>query len=72
MANGWENYIKSLFGEVAPCDNCHHFNDCKNNEFACYAFQTYINSGRFSFSARNNPDNKTYVKIFKEEEMQNA
>ena len=70
MANGWTEYARTVFSEVAPCDNCHHFNDCKNKELACVAFNQYINSpaGLWSLQERKNPSSEIFIKIFKEPE----
>jgi len=70
MANGWNEYVKSVFSDVAPCDNCHHFDDCKSKELACNAFNQYINSssGRWNLQERKDPSEEMFIKIFKENE----
>ena len=49
---------------VCPCDNCVHTQICKENEWACRPFGTYVAYNYYFTEAVRIPSRGTYQKIF--------
>ena len=61
-------YIKRVFEELAPCDDCHKKYLCEEQELACRAFSGYVVTGKtYEHSARI-PSHVVFMKIFEEDD----
>jgi hypothetical protein len=60
--------IRKVFEGEAPCDKCDQNEDCKEHEWACRAFSTYIRTGSFEEYTARMPTRHLYNLIFKDDD----
>lgn len=61
-------YMKRVFNEPAPCDDCSKKYLCEEQELACRAFSGYVVTGKtYEHSARI-PNHVVFMKIFEEDD----
>ena len=61
--------IRRIFEGEAPCDKCHLKDDCKQHEWACRTFSTYVSSGEFSNKAIRMPTRQLFNIIFRDDDF---
>ena len=75
MVNMYNEFLQAVMsGEKSPCTMCPHYNACATDELACEAFKEHIinHTGCWQLKNRRNPTHEIYLKVFKEEEVENA
>ena len=60
-------YMKRVFSEPAPCDNCSKKYLCEEQELACRAFSGYVVTGKTYEHSAKIPNHEVFVKIFTED-----
>ena len=61
-------YVRRVFEGEAPCDKCDQASDCKEFEWACRAFSSYVLNGTFQDYTVRMPTKVMFNKIFKEDD----
>ena len=61
-------YVRRVFEGEAPCDKCDQASDCKEFEWACRAFSSYVLNGTFQDYTVRMPTKIMFNKIFKEDD----
>lgn len=61
-------YVRRVFEGEAPCDKCDQASDCKEFEWACRAFSSYVLNGTFQDFTVRMPTKVMFNKIFKEDD----
>jgi hypothetical protein len=61
-------YVRRVFEGEAPCDKCDQASDCKDFEWACRAFSSYVLNGTFQDYTVRMPTKVMFNKIFKEDD----
>lgn len=61
-------YMKRVFNEPAPCDNCSKKYLCEEQELACRAFSGYVVTGKTYEHSAKIPSHMIFTKIFNEDE----
>jgi hypothetical protein len=61
-------YVRRVFEGEAPCDKCDQAPDCKEFEWACRAFSSYVLNGTFQDFTVRMPTKVMFNKIFKEDD----
>jgi hypothetical protein len=61
-------YVRRVFEGEAPCDKCDQASDCKEFEWACRAFSSYVLHGTFQDYTVRMPTKVMFNKIFKEDD----
>ena len=64
-----EEYIRRVFEGEAPCDKCNMALDCKEHEWACRAFSTYVRRGTFEQYTVRMPTRQLYNIIFRDDDV---
>jgi hypothetical protein len=62
-----------LFVPNPPCNGCHNWNRCADEQLTCSAFRYYADKGRIPLKARKKPDMsiaKWYARCNQREESQ--
>lgn len=65
------DYIKRVFDEPAPCDDCSKKYLCEEQKLACRAFSGYVKTGRTYKHSAKIPNNEIFVEIFEEDNRLN-
>ena len=61
-------YMKRVFNEPAPCDNCHKKYLCEEQELACRAFSGYVVTGKTYEHSAKIPSHVVFKRIFEEDD----
>jgi hypothetical protein len=64
-----DEYIRRVFEGEAPCDKCSMNPDCKQHEWACRAFSSYVRRGTFEEYTARIPTRQLYNIIFKDDDI---
>lgn len=63
-----EEYIRRIFEGEAPCDKCELNPSCKQHEWACRAFSSYVRTGTFQSYTARMPTRQLYNLIFRDDD----
>jgi len=56
--------INEILNEKTPCDNCKHFNQCKQLELACTEFAVYAETGFIRDTQNKLPNTFVFKRMF--------